>query len=94
MTSDPVAREVRLIHEHGASAMTALKGATSIAARTLGLEGEIGTVEVGKRADLLLVDGDPLTDLGCLERVRAVVKAGVAVSRGGAVPGFIGASDD
>jgi imidazolonepropionase-like amidohydrolase len=77
--SDMVAREVRLIHEHGASAMTALKGATSIAARTIGLEDEIGTVEVGKRADLLLVDGDPLADLRCLERVRVVVKAGEVV---------------
>ena len=61
--------------------MTAIRGATSIAARTLGLEAEIGTVETGKRADLLLVDGDPLADLRCLERVRAVVKAGEIVHR-------------
>jgi imidazolonepropionase-like amidohydrolase len=79
VTSDMVAREVRLIHEHGASRMTALKGATSIAARTLGLDAEIGTVEVGKRADLLLVDGDPLADLRKLEAVRAVIKAGELV---------------
>jgi imidazolonepropionase-like amidohydrolase len=76
---DMVAREVRLIHEHGAAAMTAIRAATSIAARTLGLDSEIGTIEVGKRADLLLVDGDPLGDLRCLERVRAVIKAGEVV---------------
>jgi len=81
VTSDMVAREVRLIHEHGASAMTAIHGATSIAARTLGLEAEIGTVEPGKRADLLLVDGDPLSDLRRLERVRVVVKGGEVVHR-------------
>jgi imidazolonepropionase-like amidohydrolase len=76
---DMVAREVRLIHEHGASAMTAIRSATSTAARLLGHEDEIGTVAVGKRADLLLVEGDPLADLRCLERVRAVVKAGAVV---------------
>jgi imidazolonepropionase-like amidohydrolase len=74
-----VAREVRMIHEHGGSPMIAIKGATSIAARLLGLEAEIGTVEVGKRADLLLVDGDPLADLRCLEQVRGVIKAGEVV---------------
>jgi imidazolonepropionase-like amidohydrolase len=79
VTGDMVAREVRLIHEHGASAMTALKGATSIAARTLGLDADIGTVEAGKRADLLLVDGDPLADLRALERVRGVIKGGDVV---------------
>jgi imidazolonepropionase-like amidohydrolase len=79
VTGDMVAREVRLIHEHGASAMTAIRGATSIAARTLGLESEIGTVEAGKRADLLLVDGDPLADLRALERVRGVIKGGDVV---------------
>jgi imidazolonepropionase-like amidohydrolase len=61
--------------------MTAIHGATSIAARTLGLASEIGTVELGKRADLLLVDGDPLTDLRRLEQVRAVVKGGELVHR-------------
>ncbi len=76
---DMVAREVRLIAEHGASPMAAIFAATSNAARLLGLESEIGTVEPGKRADLLLVDGDPLADLGRLERVRAVVKAGHVV---------------
>jgi imidazolonepropionase-like amidohydrolase len=73
---DMVAREVRLLREHGASAVTAIKAATSTAARLLGLEHEVGTVEVGKRADLLLVEGDPLADLRCLERVRAVIRAG------------------
>jgi imidazolonepropionase-like amidohydrolase len=79
---DMVAREVRLIAEHGASAMDAIFAATSNAARLLGLEAEIGTVEPGKRADLVLVEGDPLSDLRCLERVRAVVKAGEVVRAG------------
>ena len=76
VTPDMVAREVRLIAEHGASAMAAIHAATSSAARLLGLENQIGTVEPGKRADLLMVEGDPLSDLRCLERVRVVVKGG------------------
>jgi imidazolonepropionase-like amidohydrolase len=77
--SDMIAREVRLLHEHGASPIVAIRAATATAARLLGLEDEIGTVEVGKRADLLLVEGDPLSDLRCLEHVRLVVKAGELV---------------
>lgn len=73
---DMVTREVRLIAEHGATPLAAIHAATSNAARLLGLEEDIGTVEVGKRADLLLVDGDPLADLGCLEQPRVVMKAG------------------
>ncbi|MGH7785343.1 MAG: hypothetical protein ACRERC_00660 [Candidatus Binatia bacterium] len=44
----------------------------------LGRQAEIGTVEVGKRADLLIVDGDPLTDLRALRRVRWTVRDGIA----------------
>ncbi|HEX7221864.1 MAG TPA: amidohydrolase family protein [Candidatus Limnocylindrales bacterium] len=76
---DMVAREVRLLNEHGRGVMDAIRSATAWAAELLGLDAEIGTVEVGKRADLLLVEGDPLADLRRLERVRAVVKAGDVV---------------
>ena len=37
---------------------------------------ESGTVEVGKRADLIVVEGDPLADIRALRRVTTVVKAG------------------
>jgi imidazolonepropionase-like amidohydrolase len=77
--SDMIAREVRLLHEHGATPICAIRAATATAARLLGMEQDIGTVEVGKRADLLMVEGDPLRDLRSLERVRAVVKAGELV---------------
>jgi len=58
----------------------ALKAATSGAAR-LGLDAEIGTVELGKRADLVLVDSDPLADLRRLAAPRLVMQAGFVVSR-------------
>jgi imidazolonepropionase-like amidohydrolase len=52
---------------------------TATAAEAVGLT-DRGTVAAGRRADLVVVEGDPLTDLACLERVRAVLKAGRWVS--------------
>jgi len=72
-------REVALLHDHGASAMQAIQAATSTAARLLGIDAEVGTIEAGKLADLILVDGDPLQDLGRLARPRVVMRAGQLV---------------
>lgn len=55
--------------------------ATAGAARALGIDGDTGRLEPGLRADLLVVDGDPLTDLGALRSVRLVVAGGRMVSR-------------
>jgi imidazolonepropionase-like amidohydrolase len=52
-----------------------LIAATATAAEAIGLT-DRGTLQSGQRADLLVVEGDPLTDLECLERVKAVMKAG------------------
>lgn len=52
-----------------------LTAATTTAARAIGLD-DRGTLTAGKRADLLIVEGNPLQDLACLARVRAVMKAG------------------
>jgi imidazolonepropionase-like amidohydrolase len=60
--------------------MAAIQAATSAAARLLGLADEVGAIAVGRRADLLLVDGDPLQDLGRLARPRLVVQAGRIVA--------------
>jgi imidazolonepropionase-like amidohydrolase len=49
--------------------------ATRIAAEAIGLP-DRGTLVPGKRADLVVVEGNPLTDISCLERVRAVMKGG------------------
>ena len=79
VTADLVAREVGLIRDHGASAMAAIGAATSVAARLLGLGDELGTVEPGRLADLVLVDGDPLVDLGRLRDPALVIQAGRVV---------------
>lgn len=76
---DMVWREVILLHDHGASAMQAIKSATSTAARLVGVADTAGTIEVGKLADLILVDGDPLADLRRLARPRYVMQAGQLV---------------
>ena len=70
VTADMVWREIVLLRDHGLSAMAAIAAATSVGARLLGLDDEIGTVEPGKRADLLLVEGDPLADLARLGEPR------------------------
>ncbi len=66
------------------SPMQALQAATSLAAECLALEAEIGTIEKGKWADLVVVDGDPLRDVRILQdpaRIKQVWKAGVTATR-------------
>jgi imidazolonepropionase-like amidohydrolase len=79
VTADMVWREIVLIHEHGASPMAAIRAATSAAARLLGVDADLGTVEAGKLADLVLVDGDPLADLRRLADPALVLRGGVPV---------------
>lgn len=76
---ETAAQEVRMLIEAGFGPMEALQAGTRIAASVLDLEDEVGTVEVGKRADLILVDGDPLTDPLALDRVTHVIQAGALV---------------
>ncbi len=73
--------EIALLHAHGLSAMAAIQAATSAAARLLGVDAEVGTIEAGKQADLVLVEGDPLADLDRLREPRLVVQGGRVVSR-------------
>ena len=64
------AGEFAMLVEHGGmSNAEALASATTVAARLLGLENEIGRIAPGMSADLIAVDGDPLADVRVLERV-------------------------
>jgi imidazolonepropionase-like amidohydrolase len=80
VTADMVWREIALLHDHGASTMASIQAATSAGAALLGIDRDAGTVEVGKLADLVLVDGDPLIDLGVLARPIGVWQRGQSVS--------------
>ena len=81
VAADMVAREIALLHDHGATPMAAIRAATSAAARLLGLDDDTGRVGPGYRADLVLVDGDPLADLGRLASPVLVLQAGLVVHR-------------
>ena len=63
----------------GASPMQAIRFGTAAAAEVLGLAGEIGALERGRRADLLVVGGDPSRDIEALRQVRLVLRDGVVV---------------
>ena len=71
--------ELRLMVESGASPIQALRFGTSAAADLLGLGDEVGSLEPGKRADLLAVDGDPTSEILALREVRLVVRDGSGV---------------
>jgi imidazolonepropionase-like amidohydrolase len=73
------ARELQCLVEVGMSPMQAIQAATGWAAECLGVEREVGSVQPGKLADLLVVDGDPLQDIAVLQdaqRIKLVFKAG------------------
>jgi hypothetical protein len=69
-------RELELYVQAGMTPMAAIQTATINAARAMRLEKESGSIEVGKRADLVLVDGNPLVRIGDIRRVVSVVTDG------------------
>jgi imidazolonepropionase-like amidohydrolase len=85
-TALPQARELRYYVEYGMTPMQAIQSATAVAADLLGWKDRLGTLEPGKLADLIAVAGDPLADIGELERVSFVMKAGVVYKGAGARP--------
>jgi imidazolonepropionase-like amidohydrolase len=73
----PLTRELQDLFEAGLTAMEVIQSATLRPAQMQGVESELGTVEVGKFADLIIVDGDPLQDISLLQhRIVLVIKDG------------------
>src|SRR5437870_1289563 len=70
------ARELEAMVAYGMQPAAALKSATSIAARVLHMDNQIGQVKQGLFADLAAFDGDPTKDIGALRRVKFVMKNG------------------
>jgi imidazolonepropionase-like amidohydrolase len=70
------ARELDAMVAYGMPIAAALKSATSVAAKVLHMEGQIGAVKAGLYADLVAFDGDPTKDLSALRRVKFVMKNG------------------
>ena len=71
-----LAREVELMVENGMSPPAALSAATHDAAVLLGIDDIAGTLETGKVADMVLIDGDPYSDPAALRDVWGVFQAG------------------
>jgi imidazolonepropionase-like amidohydrolase len=69
-------REIELYVKAGFTPMEAIQAATLVPARVMGVDNEVGTVAVGKRADLILVEGNPLESISNIRNVRWVVAAG------------------
>ena len=63
--------------EAGIPAVDALRAATIVPARVMKKEKELGTVEPGKLADVILIDGDPTADIRNVRRVVLTVKDGL-----------------
>ncbi len=75
------AKEFAYMVKYGMTPMQAIQSATSVAAALLDEQDNLGAIEPGKYADIIAVDGDPLSDITELERVKFVMKGGVVVKR-------------
>ena len=69
-------REIELHVKAGFTPMEAIQSATLVAARAMGMEKDSGTIEPGKRADLILVDGNPLENISDIRKVNTVFAGG------------------
>ncbi|MFZ0520999.1 MAG: amidohydrolase family protein [Candidatus Acidiferrales bacterium] len=70
-------REIELYVQAGFTPMEAIQAATIVPARVMGLDKELGTVEAGKRADVIIVDGNPLESIHNIRKVEFVITNGV-----------------
>jgi imidazolonepropionase-like amidohydrolase len=71
-----LAREMGLMVDYGMTPMQAIVAATASAARNLGIQDDVGTIGVGKQADVILVAGDPAADITRLGEIAVVMKGG------------------
>jgi imidazolonepropionase-like amidohydrolase len=71
-----VYREIELYVEAGFSPLEALQAATIVSARAMKLDGELGTIERGKRADLVVLDANPLDAIRNIRSVRWTISDG------------------
>ncbi|HKR84599.1 MAG TPA: amidohydrolase family protein [Terriglobales bacterium] len=76
------AQEFKYMVDWGMSPADAIRSSTVTASELMGMQNQIGTIEVGKLADIIAVPGDPLKDISALEKVDFVMKGGV-VYKGG-----------
>lgn len=71
--------ELQLLKEAGLTNMQIIEAATKHGAKICSIDHEVGTVEIGKIADLLIVEGNPAEDLECIYNIKMVIKEGCIV---------------
>jgi imidazolonepropionase-like amidohydrolase len=69
-------RELELYVKAGLTPLEAIQAATVVPARVMKQQNEVGTVEAGKRADIIILDGNPLDDISNIRRIRFVLAQG------------------
>lgn len=74
-----VVEELEMMREAGMSPMQTIESLTRVSAEALGLDDRLGTLQAGKLADVVIVDGDPLKDVSAIGRVKFVMKEGVVL---------------
>jgi imidazolonepropionase-like amidohydrolase len=74
-----MADELAFLVSCGLSPMQALQAATVVGAEALGESSRLGTIEVGKLADVFAVDGDPIADIRAVSQTVMVMQAGKVV---------------
>ena len=80
---DAIHEEIARLTGIGMSNHEAIQAATLQGARAIGVEDDLGTVRPGRRADLLVLDGDPLADITATRRVRHLLQDGAFRIRDG-----------
>jgi len=73
--------ELRLMQKNGLSPVETLRSATMNAAEAMGRSAEFGSIEPGKRADMILLSADPLVDSSNLSHIETVIVRGIVLSR-------------
>ncbi len=76
-----LAKEAPYLVRFGLTPMEAIESLTRVGAEAIGVTDDLGTVEVGKYADLILLERDPLEDVLALEEIAMVMKGGVVIPR-------------
>jgi len=80
-----LAYELECLVRFGASPLQAISAVTGRAAQACRIEEGFGTLEAGRNADFILVDGDPLADIRAIARVREVYQSGRLAARGDSI---------
>jgi imidazolonepropionase-like amidohydrolase len=84
--ADALWREAKVFVDHGMSPQRTISSLTRVGARIIGKGNELGTIERGKLADIIVVEGNPLFDIAAsLSHVNVVMKDGVVYKGPGAV---------